>query len=116
MRSDNYSIDFISDFLSECDAIFIEVLENRHLILVVAIGVKMDFVFVVRLLCAFGNNAVKFVACFLYPFADAKCRPELCVAFYVEVAVCVARFRVTEERFFTPCLFFFINVQSSSIS
>lgn len=116
VHTDYSRVDFVSDFLSKSDTIFFEMFENSVLVLAVSVGVEMDLVFIVRLLCALCDEFVELIGDFLYPFADGKCSHKTGFSFYVEVAVCVARFRVAKPSVLAPRLFFLTNVHSSSIS
>ena len=92
--SNDVAVDFVANFLSKRDAIFVEVFENCVFVLVVAISAKMNFVFVAWLLCSFCDFFVEFITDLLNPFTDGKSDYKTCFSFDVKVCIRITLFSV----------------------
>jgi hypothetical protein len=62
VNANNFPVDFVSNFLSERDAIFVEMRQDCVLVLVIPVGTEVNLVFVIRLLAALRDESVELIA------------------------------------------------------
>mgnify|MGYP001560344078 CR=1 FL=1 len=116
VATDDFLLFFVFDDLSVVYAVFVEKLWYGIFVLVVAVCVDGNFVFVGWLLGSFCDLFVKFITGGLYPFADGKCYEQSSFSFNVEIGVCITFFILVKACGLNFFLFFLTKLQNSSIS